>query len=300
MGTRAERRPPANSAGSLAALPIAVLLVAMPLMGAATGGTEGRVRSADGVEIAYSVRGDRPTALVLVHGGLADRTFWKNQLSNLFDRYTVVAMDLGGHGESGRGRKTWSIPSWGEDVRAVVQALKLRRVVLIGNSLGGPVAIEAARLLGDATVLGVVGVDTLHDFTQRMTAAQAHERAEAFRRDFRGACHELVAALFHPGTQADLREWAERRMCATPQDVAAGMMEGIADYDVAAGVRNAGVPIRAINGDLWPVNVSGNRKIAPDFDVFVMKGAGHYPMLERPEEFDRHLVEMVGKLDPKR
>ena len=300
MGTRAEPRSRANSAGSLAALPIAVLLAAMPLMGAATGNRDGRVRSADGVEIAYSVRGTQPTALVFVHGGLADRTFWKNQLSDLSDRYTVVAMDLGGHGESGRGRKTWSISSWGEDVRAVVQALKLRRVVLIGNSLGGPVAVEAARLLGDATVLGVVGVDTLHDFTQKMTAAQAHERAEAFRRDFGGACRELVAALFHPGTQADLRVWAERRMCATPQDVAAGMMEGMADYDVAAGVRNAGVPIRAINGDLWPVNVAGNRKIAPDFDVVVMKGAGHYPMLERPEEFDRHLVEMVGKLDQKR
>ena len=269
-------------------------------MGAATGGTDGRVRSVDGVEIAYSVRGDRPTALVFVHGGLADRTFWKNQLSDLSDRYTVVAMDLGGHGESGRGRRTWSIRSWGEDVRAVVQALKLRRVVLVGNSLGGPVAIEAARLLERTAVLGVIGVDTLHDLTQKMTAAQAHERAESFRRDFPGACREMVAALFHPGTHADLREWAERRMCATPQDVAAGMMEGMADYDVAAGVRSAGVPIRAIDGDLWPVHVAGNRKIAPDFDVVIMKGAGHYPMLERPDEFDHDLVEMVGKLESKR
>jgi pimeloyl-ACP methyl ester carboxylesterase len=263
------------------------------IMAAIEKDVEGRVRSADGVEIAYSARGSGETALVFIHGGLADRTFWAPQLSSLAGKFRVVALDLAGHGESGRGRKAWTIAAFGEDVRAVVEALGLRRVVLIGNSLGGPVALEAARLLRGRAI-GVVGVDTLHDGTVKLDPVESHARAEAFRKDFMGACRAMIDALFHPGTERDLRAWAEKRMCATSPEVVVGMMEGFAGYDMAAAFRGAGVPIRAINGDLWPTRTDLNRTVTPDFDAVVMTGAGHYPMLERPDEFNRHLVEIVS------
>lgn len=257
---------------------------------------EGRVRSADGTEIVYSERGSGPTALVFVHGGLADRAFWAPQLSGLAGDFRVVALDLGGHGSSGRSRAAWTIAAFAEDVRAVVEALGLRRVVLIGNSMGGPVALEAAQLLR-GRVIGVVGVDTLQDATVRLDPAMFHERAEAFRKDFLGACRALVDSLFHPGARKDLRAWAERRMCAMPPEIVANMMDGFGSYDMAASLRGAGAPVRAINGDLWPTRIERNREIAPDFDAVVMKNAGHYPMLERPDEFNRLLVEIVRRFE---
>ena len=178
----------------------------------------------------------------------------------------------------------------------MVNVLKLSRVVLVGNSLGGPVALEAAALL-PGRAIGVIGVDTLHLATQSITKDEAHARAEAFRKDFAGTCHAMVEALFHPGTQADLRAWAEKRMCASSRGVAAGMMEGFGGYDIAQAFRKAGVPIRAINGDLWPTQTDVNRTITPDFQAVIMKGAGHYPMLERPAEFNRLLVDYVQALD---
>jgi pimeloyl-ACP methyl ester carboxylesterase len=258
--------------------------------------TRGRTRSSDGVEIAYAAGGAGVTALVFIHGGLADRTFWAPQVEALANRYRVVALDLGGHGESGRQRKAYTIDAWAQDVRAVADALKLKRMVLIGNSLGGPVALEAAALL-PGRVLGVIGVDTLHDLTQKFDAATAHSRAEAFRRDFQGACHHLVNALFHPGKERELHAWAEQRMCAAPPEVAVSMMEGFGDYDVARAARAAGVPIRAVNGDLWPTLVETNRSVVPDFDARVMKDAGHYPMLERPTEVNDLLVATVQALE---
>jgi pimeloyl-ACP methyl ester carboxylesterase len=261
-------------------------------------GTEGRVRSADGVEIAYRDQGVGPVAIVFIHGGLADRSFWAPQFSGLAGGYRLVALDLAGHGASGRNRKGWTIAAWAADVRAVADALRLDRVVLVGNSLGGPVALEAAALL-KGRALGVIGVDTLHDATQVIPPADAHARAEAFRKDFAGACHGMVEALFHPGTQAELRAWAEKRMCAGPPEVAVGMMEGFGGYDMAKAFRNAGVPIRAINGDLWPTRVEINRTVTPDFQAVIMKGAGHYPMLERPAEFNRLLLETVRALERK-
>jgi pimeloyl-ACP methyl ester carboxylesterase len=263
---------------------------------ATKGAVNGRARSADGVEIAYTARGAGNLALVFIHGGLADRTFWAPQLDGLADRFRVVALDLAGHGESGRGRKAYTTGAWGEDVRAVVNALHLDRVVLIGNSLGGAVALEAARLLR-GRVLGVVGVDTLHDLTYTVDAAAAHARAEAFRTDFAATCRAMVSSLFHPGMQPELQAWAERKMCATPPEVVVSMMEGFAGYDTAAAARAAGVPIRAINGDLWPIRTDVNRTVVKDFDAAVMKDAGHYPMLEHPKEFNRILAETIRALE---
>jgi pimeloyl-ACP methyl ester carboxylesterase len=257
---------------------------------------DGRVRSADGVEIVYTVRGSGLTALVLIHGGLANRRFWAPQVATLSAIYRVVALDLGGHGESGRERKAWTIPAFAEDVRAVVDALGLKRVVLVGNSLGGAVALDAAALLRGRAI-GVVGVDTLHLATQEIPRENAEARAEAFRKDFAGSCHAMVEQLFHPGTYPELRAWSEREMVATSPEVAAGLLAGFGGYDLAAAFRGAGVPIRAINGDLWPTEIAANRAVTPDFDAVIMKGAGHYPMLERPDEFDRLLAGVVAELE---
>ena len=124
--------------------------------------TEGKALSADGVPIAYSVEGDGTTAVVLIHGWSCDRTYWREQIEPLIATYRVVSIDLAGHGESGQERAAWTLPAFGEDVKAVVEALGLERVVLVGHSMGGPAALEAARLLG-SKVLGVVAVDALHD-----------------------------------------------------------------------------------------------------------------------------------------
>lgn len=251
--------------------------------------------SSDGVRIAFSTQGTADPALVFIHGGLANREFWRYQAGGLSSRYRIVRLDLAGHGESGRDRQVWSIPHFGEDVAAVVRLLGLTHVVLIGNSLGGPVALEAAARLRLDT-LGVVGVDTLHDITQVMEEGAARARADAFAKDPVGSCRAMVDMLFHPGQHLEVRAWAEREMLKTPAEVTVPMLASFAGYSMPEAVRRADVPLRAINGDLWPTDIARNRTIAPDFDAVIMAGAGHYPMLERPEEFNRLLEQMVTRL----
>ena len=102
--------------------------------------------------------------------------------------------------------------------------------------------------------------------------------------------------LIHPGEHLDLQAWALKIMYAMDQEVVARIMEGLAGYDLEAAFRGTGVPIRAINGDLWPTAIDANRTLAPDFDAVILRGAGHYPMLERPAEFNRALVDVVTEL----
>jgi pimeloyl-ACP methyl ester carboxylesterase len=256
---------------------------------------DGRTKSADGVEIAYSVAGNGAVSLLFIHGGLANRAFWAPQLAALGGTFRMAAIDLAGHGDSGRNREHWTIPAFSGDVRAVAEDLDLRNVVLVGNSLGGAVAVDAASLLAGRAI-GVVGVDTLHVVDTVFPPEEAKSRAAAFRADFRGACAAMVHALFHPGAHMNLQAWALKIMLATDQEDVARMMESLAGYDLGGACRWAAVPIRAINGDLWPTEVEANRKVAPGFDAAIMRGAGHYPMLERPDEFNRLLTDVVNEL----
>ena len=251
------------------------------------------VESADGVRIAYTTKGQGKPALVFIHGGLANRTFWSNQIDAFSGRYKVIALDLAGHGESGVNRRTWSMQAFGHDVKAVIEAERVSRAVLIGNSLGGPVAAEAALLAPDR-VVGIVAVDTFHELDRTVDSEQVRARADAFRSDFDGSVKNMVRMLFHPDADPALMNDAEQRMLKSPRSTASGMFESFADYDMAATVRRLTVPIRCINGDLFPINFEANQAIHPDFDAMVLPHIGHYPMLECPEEFNRCLAGIVS------
>src|SRR3954470_9990429 len=115
------------------------------------------VMSADGVHIEYHVYGSGEPAVVLIHGWSCDGNYWKEQIAPLKAKYTVVTVDLAGHGASGTNRVDWSMGNFGEDVAAVVRQLQNQKVVLVGHSMGAPVALEAARRIGDR-VVGIIAV----------------------------------------------------------------------------------------------------------------------------------------------
>ncbi len=279
-------------------------LIAVGLIGAAGARGGGRVSvriekktclASDGVLIVYSAAGAGEPGLVFIHGGLAERSFWDEQLKAFSGSHRVIALDLPGHGDSGANRRTWGIPEFGADVRAVVEEEKLEHVIIIGNSLGGPVAIEAALLL-PGRALGVVGVDTFQGLDFRITPEEAGQRAEAFRNDYAGNLKQMVRTLFRADAEPALIADAERRMSRTPPEAAHAMFLSLAGYDMGAAVRRLSVPIRAVNGDLYPTDVADNKKIKPDFEAVVMEHMGHYPMLERSEEFNRLLAEVIRDL----
>jgi len=249
----------------------------------------------DGVEIVYSAAGKGEPALVFVHGGLANRGFYDGQLRAFAGRHRTIALDLAGHGESGVNRAKWGLPEFGADVKAVIDAEKVRQVIIFGNSLGGPVAVEAALLL-PGRVLGVVGVDTFQRVDYTMTPEAMRERAAFFEQDYAGALKTMVGMLFHKDADPALVADAEKRMAGTSPAAAKAMFLGMGGYDQGAAVARLTVPLRAINGDLYPTDVASVRMTKPDFDAVIMKHMGHYPMLERPDEFNRLVAEMVAAL----
>ncbi|MFZ5981754.1 MAG: alpha/beta fold hydrolase, partial [Candidatus Zixiibacteriota bacterium] len=143
------------------------------------------VLSPDSVEIYYQVEGtgDGP-ALVFVHGWSCDRSYWRNQIDAFKTDFKTVAIDLAGHGASGLNRREWTMPAYGADVAAVVNQLELKKIILIGHSMGGAVIIEAARLLPEQTI-ALIGVDTYQDMGGKYSEEEAKVFIAPFEADFK-------------------------------------------------------------------------------------------------------------------
>ncbi|CAN5568156.1 N/A [soil metagenome] len=254
------------------------------------------VPAADGVPIHYSVQGKGDPALVFIHCWSCDRHLWDNQVSVFARSHRVVIIDLPGHGDSGKERTNWSIDSYGEDVKRVVTKLGLKRVVLIGSSMGGPVALEAARRMPER-VVAIVPVDTLKNVDQKMSAEQVEVMAKEIQADYKGQITQFANQyLFAPGTPGVVKERVLSQAISMSPELSIPILKAASLYDPIPTLRTIKVPIRAINADLNPTNLEGNRKYAPQFDAVIMKGVGHYPMLEDPVRFNELLTEILRDL----
>lgn len=257
------------------------------------------VAASDGVPIHYSVQGTGEPALVFVHCWSCDRNLWENQVAEFAKKHRVVTIDLPGHGKSGQDRKNWSIESYGEDVKTVVTKLDLKRVMLVGSSMGGPITLEAARRMPNR-VVGIVPVDTLHDVEARVPPEQLDAVVKQLQADFKTAgTNFLNQFFFGPKTPASVKARIIAETTSRPPELAVTILKAIFTYDSAPALREVKVPIRAINANLRPTNLEVNRKYAPQFNVVVMEGFGHYPMLEDPAAFNRHLAEFLQSLPRK-
>ncbi len=248
----------------------------------------------DGVEIAFTVHRIGWPNLVLVHGWMCDQSYWDEQVAGLMEDFGVVTVDLAGHGDSGVARQSWSIGSLAGDVVTVVEALRLDAVIVVGHSMGGMVALEVANALPER-VIGVIGVDSLHDSDPDISLEELAPLFAGFENDFVGTCDGFVRGMFVDGTDPDLIGGVVTDMCGGPEEVGLELMRVYGDYDWPRGFADAGVPIRSINADLWPTDLEGNRQVA-DYDLTVFPGYGHFLMQEAPEELTKALIATAGNI----
>ena len=255
---------------------------------------DGVVTSGDGVPVRYEVHGQGTPALVFVHGWSCDRSYWRGQVDAFAARHRVVTVDLAGHGASGAGRSAWTMPAFGEDVVAVVTALELGELVLVGHSMGGDVIVETAlRLPGQ--VLGLVWVDTYGTLGEPEPREAIQAFMAPFREDFPAATRAFVRRLFGPEGDPGLREWVAADMAAAAPEVALDAMEHAIGNDdrIRPLLERLTVPVVAIN----PASRSTDAEALGRYgvEVVAMPGVGHFLMLEDPGGFNRLLGEVVAR-----
>ncbi|WP_020474836.1 alpha/beta fold hydrolase [Zavarzinella formosa] len=261
-------------------------------------------RAADGANIIGEVRGKGETALVFLHGWGGDREYWKNQAAAFAGDYRIVAIDQAGHGESQTGRKESTVAALAADVETVVKDLGLKRVILVGHSMGGPVALAAAKRL-PGTVVAVIAVDTLQNAEAKFPAELGAKLLAGMEKDFKGTIRAgFFTGLLPEKADPELAGWLAKKAEAQEPKMAVALMRDIFTLDTAKLLKEAKAPVRCINSGggyafFNPTAVEINKKYA-DFTAVSIDAVGHYPMLEKPEEFNHDLREALKEFAAKR
>jgi pimeloyl-ACP methyl ester carboxylesterase len=253
--------------------------------------------SPDYVHIEYHVYGQGEPAVILVHGWASDANYWNAQIAPLKAHYTVVAVNLAGHGASGSNRSDWSIANYAQDVVAVARQIPNPHLVLVGHSMGAAVALAATPLLGNR-VIGVIAVEALRSVGEPPLAPSDIERRVApFSADFIGETRKLVSdSLFEKGADPLLVKKVAYDMSLEPPAVAIPSMRSLLSMDLAALLPAIHVPVYAINSDIAPTDAARIRRSLPDFTLDVLDHSGHFLMLEAPQRFNPLLLKDIAAI----
>jgi pimeloyl-ACP methyl ester carboxylesterase len=206
-------------------------------------------------------------------------------------------LDLAGHGESGLGRKAWTIAAFGGDAAAVVEELGLERVILIGHSMGGDVVVEAARRLR-GRVAGLVWVDTYRQLGDPRPEAAIEEFAQPFRTNFVERTRSFVRGMFPETADPALVERVANDMSSAPPDVAVEALVHAFSFDreIPPALKELNLPVVAINAETSGGDPESLKRHG--VEVLLMSGVGHFLMLEDPARFNTLLRRAIDTFAP--
>jgi pimeloyl-ACP methyl ester carboxylesterase len=256
--------------------------------------------SSDSERIAYRAQGSGDTSLIFIHGWSCDSRYWRNQCSTFAKDYRVIAIDLPGHGHSSSGRVDCTMRSFAEDVKAVLDRENVGKAVLVGHSLGGGVVAEAARLMPDR-IPGIVCVDSIHNIAEKVPQEVVDGMVKPFRSDFRKAMQNFVSTMFPKGADEKLVRWIKEDMSSAHEKTALSALKNYlgqhTNGEVAKVFENLTLPVVCINARQWPTNAGENQKHIKNYKLIYIEGPGHFPMLEKPDNFNDLLTEALEYIE---
>lgn len=255
------------------------------------------------VPIAYTKTGAGDTALVFVHGWAINKEYWKNQVDAFSKRYTVVTVDLGGHGASGHERNHWKIEDFSDDVMAVIDSLSLNKVILVGHSMGGDIILDIAYKIPDR-IAGFIGIDNFKDVGVPLSPEQhlqIDEFMKALDTSYKATATAYCKMALFPPDYADTVAVNRvlKDVANTDSVVAIKSLSGLFEFapkEIAL-LKEMNKPVHLIVSDYTPMLQDSLAKYSKaGFGIKTIHGTGHYPMIEKPEEFNKLLSETFDEI----
>lgn len=254
----------------------------------------GVARSDGNVGIYYEAHGSGP-AIALVHGSGGHHAAWWQQVAALRDRYTMVTLDLRGFGNSDSSMPEFDGQDFPGDVLAVLDALDLTDVLVVGQSVGAVAALRAGiarpdRIRGVALGHSLGGIDH-----PELSALVAADRAEAvklpvidrllsaeFQRD-----EPAKTFLFQQQGTFNVARMADLRNLTTGGPTLDDVVASGLDVTFLAGERDAVIS---------PATVRRAHELVKNSHLELIPDAPHSMYWERPDLFNAALVRIRERL----
>lgn len=254
------------------------------------------------VEINYFQQGQGDTTLLFLHGWCIDATYWENQVEYFSKNYNVFAIDLPGFGKSKAERSNWTIEEYANDVIAFIDTMKLKNVVIIGHSMAGEIMLQTA-LSANPKIAGIVGVDNFKVIDLEFTPEQMKQMKDfmsMLEKDFKNSAPAYAdMMLFHPETSKEVKDRVKTDFATSDPHIGYGTLMNHMQYAStdAQRLEQLNYKLYLINSDYVPTNETGLKNHCKNsFQVETISATGHYPMIEKPAEFNIILEKVLAGL----
>lgn len=251
------------------------------------------VISADQTLIHYDLKGSNTATLLFIHCWSCDRSYWNNQF-DLFSKYfRVVRLDLAGHGESTSHRTDYTIQKFATDVETVIDQLGLTNVILIGHSMGGPVAVQTALEIPDK-ITGVIAVDSFETgFTWPKTDQEIEKFLKPFKTNFSTTTENMVRSMFKPATDPQLVNKIAEHMSSAPTTIAVSALRETMKWMInyPEHLQKLRVPLYHINA-----NPKSQAKGTTNDKIIHINNVGHFIPQVTSASFNGALEQTVAKI----
>lgn len=251
------------------------------------------------VEINYFQQGQGDTTLLFLHGWCIDGMYWKNQVDYFSKTYNVFAIDLPGFGKSKAERTNWTIEEYANDVTAFIDTMNLKNLVIIGHSMAGEIMLQTA-LIDNPKIVGIVGVDNFKFIDVAFTPEQMKQMTDFFpmlEKDFKNSAPVYAdMMLFHPTTSKEVKDRVKTDFANSNSVVGYGTFMNQVQYAYtdAQRLEQLNYKLYLINSDYFPTNQTGLKNHCKNnFQVETISATGHYPMIEKPTEFNLILEKVL-------
>jgi len=274
----------------------------------------------DGDRVVYRAAGMGPV-LVLVHGLAGSAMTWRHVMAPLAQRFTVIAPDLLGQGQSDKPRGEYSLGAHVDTLRDLLDALGHDRATFVGQSLGGGVALQLAyqfpercerlvlvnsgglgrevsvilRLLtlpGTEFVFPLACTPRLRDAGRRFGRWLSHAgvRSTPAREEIWRSYASLTDAESRHAFFRSLRDVIDWRGQAVS---ALGRLHHAAKLPtlIVWGARDPFIPVS---------HARAAHEAIPGSRLVIFEGVGHYPHCEAPERFVETIVDFIASTEPAR
>ena len=247
----------------------------------------------NGIQMAYTDTG--PGApLLLVHGYPLNRTMWDAQVGNLGRDFRVIAPDLRGHGESEAPSGTYSMDVFADDLRALLDHLKIDRVACCGLSMGGYVAFAFWRKYRQRVRALVLADTRAHADTPEGKQGRLNTIQTVLKDGVSGVAAATAPRMLAPATaqgRPDLIEHVRAIMASTPVNGFVGDLRGLAERpDSTPALAQIAAPTLVIVGDqdavTPPADSQAMAKAIKGAALVTIPDAGHLTPMEQPQAFN--------------
>ncbi len=267
----------------------------------------GLISTPDAAQLYYESRGEGLPVL-LVHGWLGSTSNWSRNVDVLAKHFRVVTMDLRAHGNSSKILQGHNIPQYAQDVRTVIEALKLKKVALVGHSMGGPVLLEYWKRFGPDKI-GALGLVDINPF---LFSAEAWNGSRLRNHNFDGMNAFMIAFqedrketsrkfLKGIGIPEEDIEGVLKEMLKTPTPAAVAAFSDFPMRDYTGVLKTISVPtiVWAGKSTSSPKGIETGKYVSgqiPNAKFVPVEEGGHVIQAYAADRFNSSLIEFLNEV----